>query len=86
MQYRTQIDIIGQILEAIANNSLSKPQIMHRVYLSYVQATDYLSLLTERRLVEYDAYTQTYNITERGQRFRKYNQIGEVIGKMQIRI
>jgi len=81
------MDIIGQILEAVATESLSKPRIMHKAYLSFVQATDYLSLLTERRLVDYDEYAQTYSITEKGRRFlRKYNQIGEVIGKMQIRI
>jgi predicted transcriptional regulator len=82
------MDIIGQILEAVDRNSgLSKPQIMHRAYLSFMQATDYLSLLADRSLVEYDKNMQTYSITEKGQHFlKKYNQIGEVIGKMQIRI
>lgn len=82
------MDIIGQILEAVDRSSgLTKLRIMHRAYISFMQATDYLSLLTEKCLLKYDENTQTYSITEKGQLFlRKYNQMGEVIGNMQVRI
>jgi predicted transcriptional regulator len=56
MKYRSKIDIIGHILEAVNNsggdNGLTKTKIMYSVFLSYAQLQEYLSILLEKSLIE----------------------------------
>jgi predicted transcriptional regulator len=56
MKYRSKIDIIGHILEAVnsssGKNGLTKTKIMYSVFLSYAQSQGYLSILLEKGLVE----------------------------------
>src|SRR5215212_48143 len=58
MKYRSKIDIIGRILEAVNstdddnNNGLTKMKIMYTVFLSYAQLQGYLSALVEKGLIE----------------------------------
>ena len=57
MKYRSKIDIIGRILEAVNstddnNKGLTKMKIMYTVFLSYAQLQGYLSDLVEKGLIE----------------------------------
>jgi predicted transcriptional regulator len=56
MKYRSKIDIIGHILEAVnssgGDNGLTKTKIMYSVFLSYAQLQGYLSILVEKGLIE----------------------------------
>ena len=58
MKYRSKIDIIGHILEAVDgvdddnNSGLTKTKIMYTVFLSYAQLQGYLSDLVEKGLIE----------------------------------
>ena len=56
MKYRSKIDIIGHILEAVnssgGDNGLTKTKIMYSVFLSYAQLQEYLSILLEKSLIE----------------------------------
>jgi predicted transcriptional regulator len=57
MKYRSKIDIIGHILEAVNSRGrsdigLTKVKIMYNVFLSYRQLKEYLSLLVEKGLIE----------------------------------
>ena len=55
MKYRSKIDIIGHILEAVnnsGNNGLTKTKIMYTVFLSYAQLQGYVSALLEKGLIE----------------------------------
>ena len=53
---------------------------MYSAYLSYNQVKEYLMLLTENNLLSYDAYNQTYRITEKGLRFLDIcNQMDDMI-------
>jgi predicted transcriptional regulator len=58
MKYRSKIDIIGHILEAVDgvdddnNSGLTKTKIMYTVFLSYAQLQVYLSDLVEKGLIE----------------------------------
>lgn len=52
MKYRSRTDIVSQILEA-ANGGASKTKIMYKAYLSYAQLKEYLSVLVENGLLEY---------------------------------
>ena len=79
MKYRSRTDIVSQILEA-ANGGATKTKIMYKAYLSYAQLKEYLSVLVENGLLEYEKATQTYKTTSKGLQFLKTNsKIGGLI-------
>jgi predicted transcriptional regulator len=79
MKYRSRTDIVSQILEA-ANGGATKTKIMYKAYLSYAQLKEYLSVLVENSLLEFEKGTQTYKTTSKGLQFLKtYSQIGGLI-------
>ncbi len=79
MKYRSRTDIVSQILEA-ANGGATKTKIMYKAYLSYAQLKEYLSVLVENGLLEFQKGTQTYKTTSKGLQFlRTYSQIGGLI-------
>jgi predicted transcriptional regulator len=48
----------------------SKPtEIMYKAYMSYEQFKEYLSLVTSRKLLEYNSTRKTYKITSMGKEF-----------------
>jgi len=68
MKYRSQIDIICNILEA-ANGGVSRTKIMYKTFLAFSQVRDYLALLTENGLIENDSQSQLYKTTPKGLKF-----------------
>jgi predicted transcriptional regulator len=44
-------------------------KIMYKVLLNYPQLKEYWTVLTERRLLSYDADTQTFKTTQKGLEF-----------------
>jgi predicted transcriptional regulator len=80
MTYRDRIDIISEILEA-ANGGASRTRIKYKALLSYNQLKEYLTLLTEKGLLDYDQQeVQTFKTTDKGLRFLDiYNRIGDMI-------
>jgi predicted transcriptional regulator len=77
MKYRSRSDIVGLILEA-ANGGATKTKIMYKSFLSFAQLRDYLAMLTEQRLVEYDEVGQIFKTTTKGlQVLQLQNQINE---------
>jgi predicted transcriptional regulator len=77
MKYRSRSDIIGLILEA-ANGGATKTKIMYKAFLSFAQLREYLSMLSEKGLIEYQDGTQRYRTTEKGIRLlRIYNQMND---------
>jgi len=77
MKYRSRSDIIGLILEA-ANGGATKTKIMYKSYLSFAQLRDYLAMLTEQGLVEFDELGHRFKTTSKGlQVLRLQNQINE---------
>jgi predicted transcriptional regulator len=67
MKYRSRTDITGLILEA-ANGGTTKTKIMYKAYLSFAQLRDYLSMLIEKGLIEYEEGAARYRTTEKGLR------------------
>ena len=65
MKYRSRTDITGLILEA-ANGGATKTKIMYKAYLSFAQLRDYLSMLIEKGLIEYEEGAARYRTTEKG--------------------
>jgi predicted transcriptional regulator len=77
MKYRSRSDIIGLILES-ANGGATKTKIMYKSYLSFAQLREYLSMLSEKGLVEYEEGTQKFRTTEKGLRVLQIqNQIND---------
>ena len=80
MKYRSRSDIIGLILEA-ANGGATKTKIMYKAFLSFAQLREYLSMLSEKGLIEYQDGTQRYRTTEKGIRLLHiYNQMNDELG------
>lgn len=77
MKYRSRSDIIGLILEA-ANGGASKTNIMYKAFLTFSQMREYLGLLIQKGLIEYEEGSQRYRTTEKGMRvLQMCNQISE---------
>lgn len=77
MKYRSSSDIIALILEA-ANGGATKTKIMYKSYISFAQLRDYLGMLTEQGLVEYDEIGHIFKTTSKGlQVLQLQNQINE---------
>ena len=65
MKYRSRTDITGLILEA-ANGGATKTKIMYKAYLSFAQMKEYLSMLIEKGLIQYEEGRANYRTTEKG--------------------
>ena len=71
------------ILDA-ANGGTTKTKIMYHAFLSYAQMKEYLRVLIENNLLNYDADTRQFKTTEKGQRFLDtFNQISDVMKAQQ---
>jgi predicted transcriptional regulator len=70
MKYRSRSDIIGLILGA-ANGGATKTRIMYKAFLSFEQLKEYISLLLEKGLIEYEDATKKFRTTEKGLRVVK---------------
>ena len=78
MKYRTRTDIVGLILEA-ANGGATKTKIMYKAFLSYAQMKEYLTVLLQNDLLEYEDETQLFRTAEKGLRLlQMYNQFDEI--------
>ena len=79
MKYRSRTEIVSTMLES-ANGGATKTKIMYNAYLSYNQLKDYLSVLIENNLIEYNGGTHEFRTTEKGLNFLKmHNAIGELL-------
>ena len=67
MKYRSRSDIVGLLLEAANGGGATKTKLMYKAYLSFNQLREYLTLLVENGLIEYEG-GQTYRTTEKGMR------------------
>jgi predicted transcriptional regulator len=84
MEYEgTVLDTVSQILDVVnsdSGNGATKNKLMYELSLSNAQLNDYVMMLTERDLLQYDRQTHVFKITEKGLRFLKtYNQMYDMI-------
>ncbi|MFL6321397.1 MAG: winged helix-turn-helix domain-containing protein [Nitrososphaeraceae archaeon] len=85
MKYRSRTDIFGLILEA-ANGGATKTRIMYKAFLSYAQLKEYLGVLLQNEVLEYEDETQLIRTTEKGIRLlQMYNQFDEMMSIESIR-
>jgi predicted transcriptional regulator len=73
---------MSQILR-IANEvggGATKTQIMYKAFISHAQMKEYVSVLTEKNLLNYDVDAEIFKTTEKGLRLLQiYNQIDDMI-------
>ena len=79
-RYRNRIDIIAQLLDA-ASSPTTKTKMMYKAMLSYVQLKEYLQMLTENDLIEYDKPDQSFTTTDKEFQFmERYEDLSKLIG------
>ncbi|HZI70736.1 MAG TPA: winged helix-turn-helix domain-containing protein [Nitrososphaeraceae archaeon] len=80
MKNRSKTDIVGLILEVANGGGATKTKIMYKAFLSYAQLKEYLTILMESNLLEYEEGRQIYRTTEKGMRFlQMYVQVHEMM-------
>ena len=85
MKYRSRTDIVALILEA-ANGGATKTRIMYKAFLSYAQLKEYLTVLLEKDVLEYEDETQLFRTTEKGLRLlQMYSQFDEMMSIESVR-
>ncbi len=78
MKYRSRSDIIGLLLEAANGGGATKTKLMYKAFLSFNQLREYLAVLVENGLIEYEG-NQTYRTTQKGlQVLQLHNKIEEL--------
>jgi len=84
MNNRSRTEIVGMILEA-ANGGASNAKIMYNAFLSFDQLKEYLTLLMENDLLEYEIGKHSYRTTKKGTRLLGiYHQIDELVAPVEI--
>src|ERR687884_432528 len=85
MKYRSRTDIVGLILEA-ANGGATKTKIMYKAFLSYAQLKEYLTVLLQNDLLEYEEGKQNFRTTEKGlSLLQMHNQFDEMMSIATVR-
>jgi predicted transcriptional regulator len=85
MKYRSRTDIVGSMLEA-ANGGATKTKIMYKAFLSYAQLKEYLTVLLQNDLLEYEEGKQNFRTTEKGLRLlQMHNQFDEMMSIVNVR-
>jgi predicted transcriptional regulator len=79
MKYRDRSEIIAQILESANGNRVRLTKIMYDGYLSHTLTKEYVAMLIEKGLIEYQDGERTFKTTEKGLNFlRIYNRVQEL--------
>lgn len=80
LKNRSKTDIVGLILEVANVGGATKTKIMYKAFLSSSQLKEYLAILTENNLLEFEEERQFYRTTEKGIRFlQMYAQVHEMM-------
>ena len=77
MKYRSNTEITIEILGLLAKGDSKKTNVRFKVCLTSIQLSDYLSKLVRNGLIQYEADTRLYKITEKGLRFLAFNKLIE---------
>ena len=79
MKYRSRSEIIALLLNAANGGGVTKTKLMYSAFISFNQLREYLSLMVENGLIQYEEGIHTYRTTEKGMRLLHIqNKIDEV--------
>jgi predicted transcriptional regulator len=78
LKYRGHTEVAARVLDAAnSGNGATATQIMYSAFLSHNETKEYLEILTENNLLDYDRQSSKYKTTEKGAKFLKlYNDVG----------
>ena len=65
-------------MNAANGGGATKTKLMYSAFISFNQLTEYLSLLVENGLIQYEEGTYTHRTTEKGMFRHRQNKIDEV--------
>jgi predicted transcriptional regulator len=87
MKNRSRHDIASVILESAAIGSgVTKTKVMYSAFLSYAQLKEYLAILQEKGLIEYQEVEGTYITTEKGLNFLQIsNKMNELTSNIRMK-
>jgi predicted transcriptional regulator len=79
VKYRSRSDIVGLLLNAANGGRATKTKLMYSAFISFNQLREYLSLLVDNGLIQYEEGKHTYRTTEKGMRLLNIqNKMDEV--------
>jgi predicted transcriptional regulator len=79
VKYRSRSDIVGLLLNAANVGGATKTKLMYSAFISFNQLREYLSLLVDNGLIQYEEGKHTYRTTEKGMRLLNIqNKMDEV--------
>ena len=80
MKYRSRTEIVGLILEAANGGGATKTKIMYKAFLSFAQLREYLTMLQDTELIQYEGGRQAYRTTEKGMKLLElYGSMSELV-------
>lgn len=80
MKYRSQIDIFASILELATEKGVLLTKLMYLTFTSHKQIKQFLKLLTDNGMLEFDDNQRFYRATKKGLRYLElYREMGELI-------
>jgi predicted transcriptional regulator len=74
MKNRDRIEIFSRILQAAngtSGNGATRTKIMYGAFLTHTQLKQYLPILADNGMVQYESLSQTFKTTEKGLMFLK---------------
>lgn len=69
LKYRSRGEIVSNILRVVASSKATKTRLMYGAYLSYAQIEEYLGYLLQQGLINQEAGSNLYLLTEKGMRY-----------------
>jgi predicted transcriptional regulator len=82
VKYRSRTDIIASILQSAGTetNGVGVTRLMYSSFLSYKQVNQYLQVLKENALLNYNATSKKYIISAKGLKFMElYSKIEKIL-------
>jgi predicted transcriptional regulator len=80
MKYRSQIDIFASILELATEKGVRLTKLMYLTFTSHKQIKQFLKLLIDNGMLEYDNKQRFYRATKKGLRYLElYREMGELV-------
>lgn len=81
MKYRSRTDIVAAILKsATQEGGTGMTRIMYNSFISFNQIKEYLALLVQNGLLEYQEGNRKYKTSKKGNRFlRLYENVDELL-------
>ena len=83
MNNRSQTEIVAQILEEAKSGPVTKTKLFYGSYLSFDRFTEYLSIMLEKRLLEFIPDRRSYRATSKGHEYlatySEMNRLSHVI-------